>query len=150
MNRRTLLSACLALAVSIAPVAAMAQTPAAPAAPAAATAADTKPFLGDWTISGESPMGPFSTALSIKAEGDKTSAVISSEIQPPTTITGENIQKSGNNLVLYYSFDFDGNSIPAVLTLALKEDKLDAFFSFADGAFEMGGVGTKTPAAAAN
>ena len=151
MTRRTLLSACLALAVSIAPVAAAAQTPAAaPAAPAAATVADAKPFLGDWTIAGESPMGPFTSALSIKAEGETVSAVISSDVQAPTTIDGANIMKSGSNLVLHYSFDYEGNAIPATLTVAMKADKLDAFISFADGAFEMGGVGTKTPAAPAN
>lgn len=148
MTRTTLLSTGLALALAITPAVVSAQTPAAAAAPAAVTPADAKPFLGDWNIVGESPMGPFSVALSISVAEGKVGAVISSEIQAPTTIADDSIQKTGDNLTLYYSFDFDGNAIPAVLTIAMKEDKLDAYFSFADGAFEMGGVGTKAPAAA--
>ena len=148
MTRTTLLSAGLALALATPPAVAFAQTPAAAAAPAALTPADAKPYLGDWTINGESQMGPFVIALSIAVDEGKVGAVISSEIQAPTPIT--DITKAGNGLVLRYSFDFDGNAIPAVLTIATKEDKLDALFSFADGAFEMGGVGTKAAATAAN
>lgn len=143
MTRSMLISACLTLAVSAAPAAALAQSPApaAAAAPAAVTPADAKPYLGDWTITGESPMGPFTTSLSMKVDDGKVVATISSEIQPPTAIT--DITKGASGLVLRYSFDFDGNAIPAVLTVTPKADKLDALFNFADGAFEMGGVGTK-------
>jgi len=145
MTRALLTSACLALALTTTPVLTFAQSPAAAAAPAALTAADAQPFLGDWNIVGESQMGPFVVSLSFKVEEGKVGAVISSEIQPATPVT--NITKGANGLVLRYSFDFDGNSIPAVLTVAAKADKLDATFSFADGAFEMAGVGTKAPAA---
>ena len=148
MTRSALTSACLALALTAAPVLASAQSPApaAAASPAAVTPADAKPFLGDWTITGESQMGPFVVNLSVKDEAGKVAATISSEIQPPTAVA--DITKGSNGLVLRYSFDFDGNSIPAVLTLAMKADKLDALFSFGDGAFEMGGVGTKAAPAA--
>jgi hypothetical protein len=149
MTPATLTSACLALAIVAAPALSFAQSPApaAATAPAAVTPADAKPFLGDWTIAGESQMGPFVVNLSIKDDAGKVAATISSEIQPPTAVA--DITKGSNGLVLRYSFDFDGNSIPAVLTVAMKADKLDALFSFADGAFEMGGVGTKAAAAAA-
>lgn len=148
MKRSHLTSACLALVLTAAPIFAFAQSPApaAAAAPSAVTPADAKPFLGDWTIAGESQMGPFVVNLSVKDEAGKVAATISSEIQPPTAVA--DITKGSNGLVLRYSFDFDGNSIPAVLTLAMKADKLDALFSFGDGAFEMGGVGTKTTPAA--
>ena len=148
MTRSALTSACLALALAAAPVLAFAQSPApaAAAAPGAVSPADAKPFLGDWTIAGESQMGPFVVNLSVKDEAGKVAATISSEIQPPTAVA--DITKGSNGLVMRYSFDFDGNSIPAVLTLAMKADKLDALFSFGDGAFEMGGVGTKAEPAA--
>ncbi|ODS59105.1 MAG: hypothetical protein ABS36_02900 [Acidobacteria bacterium SCN 69-37] len=150
MPRITLTAACLAMALAAAPGFALAQASApAAAAPAGITAADAAPFLGDWSIVGESPMGPFTTALSIKVENGQVGAVLSSDIQPATPIANANIRKTGNNLVLYYSFDYEGNSIPAVLTLTPDADKVNAGFSFADGAFEMGGVGTKTPAAPA-
>ncbi|MCC7044545.1 MAG: hypothetical protein IT183_11825 [Acidobacteria bacterium] len=148
MTPATLTSACLTLAIVAAPALSSAQSPAptAATAPAAVTPADAKPFLGDWTIAGESQMGPFVVNLSIKDDAGKVAATISSEIQPPTAVA--DITKGSNGLVLRYSFDFDGNSIPAVLTVAMKADKLDALFSFADGAFEMGGVGTKAAPAA--
>ena len=145
MTRSLLTSACLVLALAAAPVPAFAQTPAAPATPAALTPADAAPFLGDWNIVGESQMGPFVMSLSIKVDDGKVGAVISSQIQAATPVA--HITKGANGLVLRYSFDYDGNSIPAVLTVATREDKIDASFSFADGAFEMAGVGTKAPAA---
>lgn len=150
MKRSTLTFACLALALVAAPVLASAQSPAPAAAAASAgvTPADAKPFLGDWTIAGESQMGPFTMSLSMKVDQGKVVATLSSEVQAPTTVT--DITKGANGLVLRYSFEFDGNSIPAVVTLTQKADKLDAVFSFADGAFEMGGVGTKAAPAAAN
>jgi hypothetical protein len=130
------------------PVLTAAQTPtgAAAAAPAGVTPADAKPFLGNWNIAGESPMGPFAVSLSVAVEEGKVVGTISSEIQAPTAIA--DITKSGDNLILRYSFDYDGNAVPAVLTLTSKAENIDAYFSFADGAFEMGGVGTKAAPAA--
>lgn len=150
MTRSPLTYACLALTILAAPTLSSAQSPApaAAAAPAAATPADAKPFLGNWAIAGESQMGPFVISLSVKVEEGKVAAVISSDMQAATPVT--DITKVGTGLVLRYSLSFDGNAIPAVLTIATKEDKLDATFSFADGAFEMGGVGTKAAAAATN
>ena len=137
---RVLSSVCLVLALAAAP--AFAQSP--PAAPAPATEADVKALLGDWTIKGESQMGPFTVWLSMNVEEGKPLATISSDLQAPTPIS--DITKRGDNLILLYSFDYEGNAIPAVLTLTPNAEKLDAYFSFAEGAFEMGGVGEKTPA----
>lgn len=148
MTRSMLTSACLALALAAAPALAFAQSPApaAAAAPAAVTPADAKPFLGDWTLTGESQMGPFVMALAMKVDAGKVVATLSSEMQPETTVT--DITKVGTGIVLRYSLNFDGNAIPVVVTLATKADKLDANLSFADGAFEMAAVGTKTAPAA--
>ena len=148
MRRLTLISLSLAMAIAMAPMALLAQTPATPAAAAAVSAADAKPFLGDWNVVGESPMGPFTTAVSVKVEAAKVVASVSSEIQPLTAIT--EISKSGDSLILAYSFTYEGNAIPALLTLTPKADKLDATFDFAGGAFVMAGVGTKAAAPAAN
>lgn len=137
---RLFTSACLVLALTSAP--ALAQTP----APTPATEADVQTLLGDWTISGESQMGPFVVALKMAVAEGKPVATLSSEVQAPTEIT--DITKSGEDLVLTYWFDYEGNSIPSVLTITPKADKFDAYFSFADGAFEMGGVGEKAAAAA--
>lgn len=143
MSRSALTSFCLALALAAGPVAAFAQAPAATAAaPAGVTAAEAGPFLGDWTITGQSDMGPFVIALSMAVEEESVVGTMSSEIQAATKIT--DVTKSGDNLVLRYYFDYEGNAVPAMVTLAPKADKLDATFSFAEGAFVMSGVGAKT------
>jgi hypothetical protein len=142
-----MLSLCLGLSLVAAP--ALAQSPAAasPApAPAAVTPDDAKPFLGNWTIAGESQMGPFTMMLAVAVDEGKVGAVVSSDMQPATPVS--DITKRNDSLVMYYSFDYEGQAIPVVLTVTPKDDKINASFSFADGAFEMGGVGSKTPAAA--
>lgn len=142
MTRTILTSACLALALATAPALTFAQSPAAAAAaPAAVTPADAGPFLGSWTIAGESQMGPFAMALSLTVAEGKVGGTLSSDMQPEIAIT--DITKSAGTLVLRYSFDYEGNPVPVVVSLTPKADKLDATFSFADGAFEMTGIGSK-------
>lgn len=140
---RFLTVACMVLTLTTVPI--LAQSPAEPAAPAPLTEADVKPILGDWTIKGESPMGPFNVWLTMAMEEGKPLGTISSDVQAPTAIT--DITKQDDHFVLYYSFDYEGNAIPAVLTLTPKAEALDAHFNFAEGAFEMAGVGERTPAA---
>jgi hypothetical protein len=142
------LSLSLAMATAVGSAALHAQAPASAATAATVSASDAKPFLGDWNVVGESPMGPFTTAVSVKVEAAKVVASVSSDIQPLTPIS--EISKSGESLILAYSFTYEGNAIPALLTLTPKADKLDASFDFAAGAFVMTGVGTKAAAPAAN
>src|SRR5690606_28573413 len=96
---RLFTSACLVLALTSAP--ALAQTPAS----TPATEADVQTLLGDWTISGESQMGPFVVALKMAVAEGKPVATLSSEVQAPTEIT--DITKSGEDLVLTYWFDYE-------------------------------------------
>ncbi len=151
MSRTVAATVCATMfTIAMASAAAVAapQTAPATAAPAAAlTPAAAAAFMGDWAVAGESQMGPFVVNVSVKEEAKAVVGEISSEIQAPTKVT--DVTKNGDSLVLRYSFDYEGNAIPAVLTLTPKADKLDAYFSFADGAFEMGGVGTKAAPAAA-
>lgn len=145
MPRFNAVAACLALVLVVAPAAAFAQQAApAAAAPTSLTSADAASFLGDWAVAGESPMGPFLINVSVKTEEARVVGEISSDIQAPTRVT--DVTKDRDQLVLRYSFDYEGNSIPAVLTLRPAEDKLNALFDFADGAFQMEGVGTKKAA----
>jgi hypothetical protein len=147
MSRKQFASFCTALAIAAAPAALVAQQPATSAAaaaatPAAVTPADAAPFMGDWTLTLESPMGPAAMALSVKNDAGKVVASLSSDMQPLTNIT--DITKTGPSLLLSYSFDYEGNAVPVVVTLTPKADKLDAHLSFAAGAFEMSGTGAKT------
>jgi hypothetical protein len=132
--------------------AARAQTPAAPAAapaapvaePSALRAADAKALLGDWTIAAEGPQGPAAIALTLKADGDKTVGEISSDAMPPTTIT--DITKAGDSVFLRYSFDYQGNAVPTVLTLTPSGETLTASFDFAEGAYTMTGTASRKKA----
>jgi hypothetical protein len=135
-----------ALALSLTTAAgAVAQQPApAPAAQAGPLKpADAAAFLGDWTLTMESPMGPAAIALSIKAESEKVVGEISSDMMPKTAITA--IEKSGANLVLKYDFSYEGNAVPVVVTLT-PGDKIGASMDFAGGAFQMNGTATKAAA----
>jgi hypothetical protein len=141
MSRALLALSCLALTLAATTVV-RAQQPTPP--PAAITAADVAAFLGDWTLTLDSPMGPSAMTLSVKTDAGKVGGEISSEMMPKSPIA--DITKAGANLVLKYSFDYQGNMVPVVITLTPSADKVGAHLSFADGAFEMAGTAAKAAA----
>jgi hypothetical protein len=53
------------------------------------------------------------------------------------------ISKDGDKLVLKYTFDFQGQAIPAQITLVPEGDKWKAAFDFAGGQFMVDGTATK-------
>jgi hypothetical protein len=110
-------------------------------APAAATPDEAKAFLGDWVIAVQAPDGPANIALSLTTADGKVVGKISSSSQAETVIT--DITRDGASLLLRYTFDYQGMSIPTNLWLTPDADKVNADFSFADGQFEMPGVGTR-------
>jgi hypothetical protein len=117
------------------------QAPApAPAGPIAATPENTANFVGDWTLTGESPNGPFTSDLSIKAQGGKLVSEMSSQTGKQA-IT--DISKNGTALVLSYSFDYQGQAIPTVVTLTPAGEKVTFKMDFANGAFLIEGAATK-------
>lgn len=135
------------------PAAARAQTPApvaaassatSPAEPGALRSADAKALLGDWTITAQGQQGPTTMALTLKADGDKTVGQISSEVMAPTTIT--DITKAGDSVFLRYSFDYQGNTVPTVVTLTPSGETLTVSFDFADGAYTMTGTASRKKA----
>ena len=128
------------VALVTAPLAA--QTPA--PAPAPLTAADAKPLLGDWTINADSAMGPMAFVLTIKTEGDKAVGVMASDMIGSSPIT--DITKAGDNITLRYAFDYQGNAVPAEVTLTPAGDTLKVYFDFASGAFTMPGTATRKKA----
>jgi hypothetical protein len=113
-----------------------------PAAPVAATPDNAAAFLGDWTLSAEGANGPATFALTLKNDAGKVAGEISSEMQPKTPIS--DIWKGANDLILRYSFDYQGMAVPVAITLTPGTgDKVDAQFDFADGAYQMLGSATK-------
>lgn len=141
--RTFVVASALILGLVAIPAASFAQQ-ATPAPETPATAADVAPLAGAWALSMQSPMGPSTSDLTLTAADGKVAAEISSEMIPKTTIT--QIFKSGSNLVLKYSVDFQGQAIPVILTLTPKGDGVVANFDFAGGQFLMDGTGTKKKA----
>ena len=106
------------------------------------SAADAAPFVGDWTLAMQGPNGPATMGLAVKAEQEKVSAELSSEVMGAQAITS--IAKAEKALVLSYSFTYDGNNVDAVIRLTPDADgKMAAQIDFAGGAYVMTGTATK-------
>lgn len=118
------------------------------ASPAQATPAHARPFLGDWTINAESPMGPTTLHLSVMEEGGVVRARMKGGQQGESSIS--DVRAQAQSLVLRYTFDYQGQPIPTVVVLTPQADStLGADFSMMDGQFEMKGVGRRPGQAAA-
>jgi hypothetical protein len=100
-------------------------------------------FLGNWTLSLDSPQGPFEQVLELKDVGGKVSGQLTSPIAPdPTAIT--DIAKDGEDLVLKFNGDFQGTAFTAKITLTpAGADKAKVSFNIMDGQFVMDGTGVK-------
>jgi hypothetical protein len=100
-------------------------------------------FLGTWTITLDSPQGPFEQTLELKDAGGKVSGQITSAIAPePTQVT--EIAKDGQDLVLKFAGDFQGTAFTAKITMTLQgSDKAKATFDVMDGQFVMDGMAVK-------
>ena len=106
------------------------------------SATDAAPFLGDWTLAMQGPNGPATMGLAVKAEQEKVSAELSSDVMGAQAITS--IAKAEKALVLSYSFTYDGNNVDAVIRLTPDADgKVAAQIDFAGGAYVMSGTATK-------
>ena len=114
----------------------------APQAGGQITAADAAPFVGDWTLTLEGPNGPATFELSVKVEQDKVTGEIKSAELPAQAIT--DITKVDKSLTLRYSFDYQGNQVPTVVSLVpAEEGKTKAQIDFAGGAYVMAGSAAK-------
>lgn len=98
-------------------------------------------FVGDWTLSMNSPDGSFDMSLSVKDVGGKVAAQITNDFQGTAMIT--KISRAGDKLVLAYDSDFEGQVFDVVVTLTPNGDKLAVAMDFASGMFVMDGTGTK-------
>jgi hypothetical protein len=106
------------------------------------TVADLGIFAGEWTLSIDSPQGPFEQSLSFKDEGGKAVAELNNEMLGSTKVT--DITKDGQNIILKYSGNFQGNPFDAAVTLTPDgTDKLKLTFDVNGGQMSMSGTGTK-------
>lgn len=110
-------------------------------APAIAWAQDAKAFLGDWVLTVEGRRGPQDRPLTIKEDGGKLSAVMGGGRGGDVTITDVTVK--GNEATLKWSQDMQGNAIPVVMTLTLKDGALTVKQDMANGQFSQNGTGKK-------
>ncbi len=106
------------------------------------TAADATPFIGEWTLALQGPNGPGAFDLTVKVEKEKVVGEITNAEIPTQPIT--DVTKADKSLVLAYSFDYQGNAVPAVVSLTPAADgKMSAQIDFAGGAYVMSGTATR-------
>lgn len=110
-------------------------------AQAPATAADAARFVGDWTITLDTPNGAMPMDLKVKSEEGKVLGEAGSAEMGVTPIT--DISKSGESLVLKYAIDFQGTPVPIKITLTPAGEKMSFYFDAADGQFVLEGAAAK-------
>ena len=110
-------------------------------APAPLASADAGKFIGAWLLTLESPQGPFAMTMTLTDAEGKVACELTSDMMPAQKVS--DISKAGDDLVLKYQGDFQGQAFAAKITLTPVEDKLGVNFDVMHGQFMMSGVGTK-------
>ena len=109
---------------------------------AATTPADVQKFMGTWALSLESPQGTFVLNFALKEKEGKLAGELTSDIAPPQDVT--DITKSGDDLVLKYTGNFQGNEFDAKITITPTSDTAaNVVFDVMNGQFVINGTGTK-------
>jgi hypothetical protein len=107
------------------------------------TIADLGIFTGKWTLSIDSPQGPFENELVFKEDGGKALVEMTNQMQPEAQKVTD-ISKSGSDVVLKYAGNFQGNPFDAAITLTPDgTDKCKVTFDVNGGQFTMSGTGAK-------
>ena len=107
------------------------------------TVADAGAFMGTWSLNLESPQGAFEQTMVLKDEGGKAVAEISSQMAPDVQKVTD-VSKKGDDLVLKFAGNFQGNPFDAEITLVPDgTDKVKVTFDVNGGQFTMSGTGTK-------
>jgi hypothetical protein len=115
--------------------------------PAAASAqalapADAAAFLGQWSVTLDSPQGAFEQTITVFEDEGKVVAEIYNQMQGAQKVT--DVAMAGDNLVLKFAGDFQGNPFDATVTMVPDgEDKAKVSFVINAGMFTMDGPGTR-------
>ena len=106
--------------------------------------ADAGDFMGEWTLTVDSPQGPFEQSMTVKDEGGKVVAELTSQMQPEAQKVTD-VSKEKGDLVLKFAGNFQGNPFDAVITITLDgADKAKVLFDINGGQFSMSGTGART------
>jgi len=103
--------------------------------------AEAQQFLGSWNLALQTDMGPFEFGLTLRDAGGRVAAQVRSELG---NVDVNTLRRSGDNLVLEYAMDAQGQSIPVSMTLRPDGDAMRATMDFAGGLFTANGNATRT------
>lgn len=107
------------------------------------TPVDAGKFMGSWSLMLDSPQGAFEQSMVLKDEAGKVVAEISNQMQPDVQKVTD-VTKNGDDLVLKFAGNFQGNAFDAMITLTPDgTDKAKVTFDVNGGQFTMSGTGTK-------
>ena len=116
---------------------------ASPLAAAQLAPADAGAFMGSWTLALDTPQGNFEQSLILKDESGKVVGEMSSQMAPDVQKVTD-ISKKGDDLILKFAGNFQGNPFDATITLTPDgTDKCKVAFDVNGGQFMMSGTGTK-------
>ena len=105
--------------------------------------ADAGAFMGSWSLMLDSPQGAFEQTLVLKDEGGKGIGEISNQMTPDVQKVTD-VSKKGDDLVLKFAGNFQGNAFDAMITMTPDgTDKAKVTFDVNGGQFTMSGTGTK-------
>ena len=119
MRISSLLKAAVLIAFLVDPLASDAQT---------VTPADAKAFLGNWTISVDTPGGAVTVDLSLAETAGKVGGKVGVD---GTASSIKEFTKKGSSLVMKYDADVQGAMTPIILTAEVNGGKLTASFDAA-------------------
>ena len=105
--------------------------------------ADAGAFMGSWALMLDSPQGAFEQTLVLKDEGGKVVAEISSQMAPEVQKVTD-VTKKGDDLVLKFAGNFQGNPFDAAITMTPGRHRQGKVtFDMNGGQFTMSGTGAK-------
>jgi hypothetical protein len=112
----------------------------APPAPEKATPQNAAAFVGEWELNAQGQTMPVTFGLSITPEGAALKAALTL-FEAPQTVT--DISRAGTSLLVTCTIDYQGNSMPMVITLTPSGDKVLAQMDVANGTSHMEGTATR-------
>ena len=108
---------------------------------AAPTPAQAAPFIGDWVSTVAMGANQATSLVSVKTVNGKVTATVTPEGQAPITNTA--VSMAGTSLVVRYTFDMGGNTIPTVMSLTPQGDVMRVSMAVMDGQYELTGIDTR-------
>ncbi len=100
---------------------------------------EAQTFIGEWDLALQTEMGPFNLALDIEDRDGKVIATLGSPDQGGSQEISD-ISRSGENLVMRYEMEAQGQEVAVSVTLTREGERLNAELDFAEGMFIASGV----------